>query len=119
VRVTHRLRGLVGDPLRPWITRERPCRAGASVPCGPRLHWPAPWDAADAVFWSAATWFPLALGLMVQEKPHPFWTGAGLCLGLLLIRLQRACGVFANRPLAAIGLRIACALSMGFVFGEV
>lgn len=77
---------------------------------------PSKADLADAVFWPLATWFPLALGLMVQEKPHPSLSAAGLALGLFLIRLRHAFRLFVDAPVVALALRLACGAAIGMLF---
>jgi hypothetical protein len=81
------------------------------------LRWPSRREIIDAVFWAAACWFPLAIGLMVQEKPHPGWTAAGLSATLVVVQLQKACGVFAGRPVLGIGLRVLGGVALGYVLG--
>ncbi|HZR34785.1 MAG TPA: hypothetical protein VFA75_05375 [Nevskia sp.] len=83
------------------------------------LHRPAAWDVVDAAFWSIATWFPLAIGLIVQEQPGAPIEAGGMVLTLFLFRMLRACGASTAWPLALIGLRLILGAGVGYAFGGI
>lgn len=117
------LQGLLRDPLRAVDNSPGSPVRGAPIRLqwtgARKLHRPACRDAIDAAFWSIATWFPLAIGLMVQEQAEAPAKACGMVLALFLVRMLKACGVTAAWPIASIGLRVMLGASVGYAFGGI